>query len=243
MTQVRDAGYTVLEGALAADDVEAMRRQYMSLFGRLRDSGENGRIQTSHSGTGHYQMQPRFSGILGDPKAFAHPLALDSMRAILGDELRIAYYTSNFSEPGSGHQQVHRDTKLLFGAETDVPTPPFMLVLNVLLHDFTTENGGTEMWPGTHLLSDKNFEQYPHNLDSRVKALPSLRVNAPAGSIIIRDVRMWHRGMPNVSAEPRAMLSVVYKRKWYQMRYDASLEAPIDTFKSWPSGIQDLFIA
>jgi len=242
LAQIRDAGYAVLEGVLAPSEVKAIKEEYMSLFDDLRNFADTERMQTSHSGTGHYQIQPRFSGLFGNPNVFANPLAVDCMRAVLGDDLRIAYYTSNISEPGSDYQQVHRDTKLLFGVETEVPTPPFMLVLNVLLQDFTTENGSTEVWPGTHLLSDKNFEQYPHEFERRSEALGSLRLNAPAGSIIIRDVRLWHRGTPNRSPESRAMLSLVYKRKWYRMRYDKSLDAPTDTFKSWSSDVQDLFI-
>ena len=40
--------------------------------------------------------------------------------------------------------------------------------------------------------------------------LPSVRCNVPAGTIIIRDAAMWHRAMPNMTSEPREMLSFAF---------------------------------
>jgi ectoine hydroxylase-related dioxygenase (phytanoyl-CoA dioxygenase family) len=90
-----------------------------------------------------------------------------------------------------------------------------MLVANVLLCDFTEQNGSTEVWPGTHLLCDAyQGRALPIDLDGRARYLGSRRLNAPAGSIVLRDLRLWHRGTPNRSARPRAMLALVYRRGW-----------------------------
>ena len=55
-----------------------------------------------------------------------------------------------------------------------------------------------EIWPGgTHLM--------PSGIDVEniSKVMHSEQVLMPAGSLLIRDARMWHRGTPNVSDEPR----------------------------------------
>lgn len=38
----------------------------------------------------------------------------------------------------------------------------------------------------------------------------------PAGSVLVRDARMWHRGTPNRSTEKRSMLAMVFSRSWYR---------------------------
>ena len=41
-----------------------------------------------------------------------------------------------------------------------------------------------------------------------------MQVTAPAGSIVIRDMRTWHRGMANTTDTLRTMLSLVYYRQY-----------------------------
>ena len=38
------------------------------------------------------------------------------------------------------------------------------------------------------------------SLEKRVQSLASVRMLIPAGSLVIRDMRCWHRGMPNKTA-------------------------------------------
>jgi hypothetical protein len=46
------------------------------------------------------------------------------------------------------------------------------------------------------------------------EGLPPVPLLAKAGSISIRDLRMWHRGTPNRSTEPRPMLSMICNLMW-----------------------------
>merc|ERR1712048_550237 len=43
----------------------------------------------------------------------------------------------------------------------------------------------------------------------------SKRAFCPKGSAIIMDMRVWHRGTPNMSEIARPMLSVHYAGPWY----------------------------
>jgi len=36
------------------------------------------------------------------------------------------------------------------------------------------------------------------------------------GSIVIRDLRLWHAGMPNMSDEVRVMLAMIHFASWYR---------------------------
>jgi hypothetical protein len=45
------------------------------------------------------------------------------------------------------------------------------------------------------------------------------RVLPPAGSRLIRDSRMWHRGTPNRSNAPQRNMTLIYSRYWLRLRY------------------------
>lgn len=48
----------------------------------------------------------------------------------------------------------------------------------------------------------------------RLEERPPVRATTDAGSIILRDPRVWHRGMPNAKTLPRFMLSLTYDPTW-----------------------------
>lgn len=48
-------------------------------------------------------------------------------------------------------------------------------------------------------------------VEARRKLCPPVQPLLPKGSIIIRDFRLWHAGMPNRTDEPRVMLVTVVR--------------------------------
>jgi len=46
------------------------------------------------------------------------------------------------------------------------------------------------------------------------------RFNMKKGSVLIRDDRLWHRGMPNLSTKPRPMLALIYSIRWLKENRD-----------------------
>jgi len=38
---------------------------------------------------------------------------------------------------------------------------------------------------------------------------------AKAGSVVIRDMRMWHAGMPNHTTSPRPMIAMIHYVSWW----------------------------
>jgi ectoine hydroxylase-related dioxygenase (phytanoyl-CoA dioxygenase family) len=112
-------------------------------------------------------------------------------------------------------QPVHED------ADFAHPTHPFALVVNVPLITFTPDNGSTEVWLGTHTgeLSGLHVQDgahgdrasgriKPHLLEERRKVRGPTQPVIEKGSIVIRDLRLWHAGMPNFTNEIRVMLAM-----------------------------------
>ena len=46
---------------------------------------------------------------------------------------------------------------------------------------------------------------------------------APAGAVVMRDVRAWHGGTPNLSNEVRAMPNAEFLAPWYNERMPLSM--------------------
>ena len=118
--------------------------------------------------------------------------------------------------PGSSVQNVHRDCAQLF-PELQVALPPVLIVVNYSLDEFTVENGATEIWPGSHQTLNDDLDEISTlrvGVD-RPAHSPSQQTLMPAGSIVVRDMRTWHRGMANTTDKTRTMLSLVYFRPYY----------------------------
>lgn len=97
---------------------------------------------------------------------------------------------------------MHRDQHVLAGRG-------LAFGFDVLLTDFTEENGATELWPGSHALPDLDAREASCAAE-RAALLPSVRIVALAGSIVARDLRAWHRATANRTDAPRLMLSLSY---------------------------------
>jgi hypothetical protein len=59
-------------------------------------------------------------------------------------------------------------------------------------------------------------------------------VQMPAGSLLLRDMRMWHRGTPNRSDAARPNLALIYSRPWLKTHYP-----PIPIDKDVYAGLSD----
>lgn len=110
-------------------------------------------------------------------------------------------------------QPVHSD------ADFAHPNHPFALVVNVGLIDMTPHSGSTEVWLGTHTNASLADQEGLHGerasgrikqdlLDSRRTISPPVQPTIPKGSIVVRDLRLWHAGMPNLSNDIRVMLAM-----------------------------------
>jgi hypothetical protein len=202
--RIRMDGYTILEGALSVEFVDAMRERFDAILEEHRNSHPENR------GVNRYQMYLPFESPFDSPLLYEHPVVMKIVEAVIGLDILWSYLASDTPLPGSDYQRVHSDTRLLF-PETNFSAPPYGLVLNVPLVDVTDENGPLEIWPGgTHYM--------PGRLDMQklAETMISLRVKMNAGDVLIRDLRMWHRGTPNRGSRSRPNVALVYTRPWYR---------------------------
>jgi hypothetical protein len=148
---------------------------------------------------------------------WANPFAAAVGAAILGPRPHIHYANGNTALRSEGRQPVHADLgerHLRF---------PFALVANFFLVDTDATNGSTEVWVGSH--RDTSIEDHdpstksnilPELVEARRKMAPPVQPEIQKGDLVLRDVRLWHAGMPNQTDVPRVMLAFVMFPWWYE---------------------------
>ncbi|MFK7914092.1 MAG: phytanoyl-CoA dioxygenase family protein [Pseudomonadales bacterium] len=92
----------------------------------------------------------------------------------------------------------------------DLPCP--YVCVNFLPQDVTRLNGPTRQIPGTQ----HSREPIPSLADEPEWMRLSTVCPAPAGSVLIRDVRAWHGGTPNLSTATRSIPNLEFYAPWFR---------------------------
>ena len=56
----------------------------------------------------------------------------------------------------------------------------------------------------------------PELLERRRAISPPFQPTFRRGSVLIRDIRLWHAGMPNRTDEPRPMIAMIHASAWLE---------------------------
>lgn len=161
-----------------------------------------------------------------DPSVFLNPLATQVTTSVLGPKPRLTFMSGNSALPpvpgiAPQSQPVHTD------ADFDHPESPFALVVNVPLIDMDIDNGSTEIWLGTHNTTSLAAQEgkqgdrasgriAKHLLEQRKQERAPCQPYVRKGSVVIRDLRLWHAGKPNFSDDVRVMLAMIHFAPWYR---------------------------
>lgn len=225
---VETDGYVLFERVLPAELVTRLREEFERVLEKHVAHTDPNR------GANRYQMHLPFRAPFHDPLVIENPLALAVLEALLGSDMVCHYFASDTALPGSEYQAVHSDIGLLF-PEKPLSLPAYSVVVNIPLVDFTPENGPVEIWPGgTHLMPGGT------DLKALAPAMHSEPVIMPTGSLLIRDMRMWHRGTPNRSDHARPNLALIYSRPWLKTNYPP-IRIPTETYEGLSERARRLF--
>jgi ectoine hydroxylase-related dioxygenase (phytanoyl-CoA dioxygenase family) len=226
------AGCVVLRDLLPLDLVERLRAAFNAV---LED------CVASKRGDGWYQVSAREQAVFwerayrwrifpklrppfDDEALLANPLMTALLEEMLGRDFFCKFVSSDTCVRGSVEQAPHREFS------TGGATMPSAYFVNVPLARSGLENGPIEIWPtGTHLwqpsvlaryrLSDDVQDGENQNMEQFAKHFPSQRLVLEPGSVLIRDPGMLHRGTPNPTDTPRAMLTLAYQRRSHRHDY------------------------
>jgi len=148
-------------------------------------------------GYGRYDMElpafdePKFSFLTSKTAPW-----MPVIKKILGDEAYLIHKGCFLSFPGSQVQVYHQDGLHLHKTKH---RPCHAVNVFIPLVDLTSKNGPTEFCLGTHILGNENYNK------ERIE-IPL----AKAGTPVIFDYRLGHRGLGNLSDQPRPILYLTY---------------------------------
>ncbi|KAF2185846.1 hypothetical protein K469DRAFT_738813 [Zopfia rhizophila CBS 207.26] len=169
-------------------------------------------------------LDPEF--IYGD--IWANPAAAAVLNCLLGPNPCVTYVNGNTALGGyqGTRQRVHADVTFNHGLF------PFAIVVNYYLVDASPANGSTEIWLGSHrdttfadqrscgldvpTAADLDMGIREDLLEARRAIAPPIQPTIKRGSVILRDLRLWHAGVGNPSPQPRVMLAFVHMPWWYR---------------------------
>jgi ectoine hydroxylase-related dioxygenase (phytanoyl-CoA dioxygenase family) len=80
------------------------------------------------------------------------------------------------------------------------------------IDQFTAENGGTLVVPGTH--------QRPGTPDRGYLESSAVAVECPAGSLIVFDSTLWHAAGRNMTDRDRVAINLMYTRSFFKQQVD-----------------------
>eukprot|EP01043_Picozoa_sp_COSAG02_P024526 COSAG02_NODE_1342_length_13169_cov_11.075905_5_plen_1026_part_00 len=164
-------------------------------------------------------------GPCGDPQMTQSKMLYPLLKKILNTDDPQLLWSGVVHAFGAGttpdpphHQVWHRDGPSLFGPWSEANFHPSHCVnVFIPLVDITKENGPTDFFPGTH--HDPAFEALlPEVLQAERAKEAHPNCVAPlltAGSAIVFDIRVLHRGRANFSPTNRPMLYYTFATPWY----------------------------
>ncbi len=185
-------GYMVITNVVPRDELAELHAKIAQEYSRQKADGSlfNGGGGLS----GHLNCFP------GEAARFAYKAlqergVVDLIREIAPKSVREPYVGCNLNLPGSVTQQMHMDRT--FRNE--------FMIANISVVDTDLVNGATDVVPGSHRQFYKYWQWVLLGKEREHK-----RVISQAGDVLVRVSNLWHRGMPNHSAQPRPMLAFTW---------------------------------
>lgn len=190
---VRSHGVCIVESVLDAEAINLLRDRLAQIEPRKRQNRRQHRWELVHS--------PDDAPLA--ELATTEPIG-PAVRALLGPKTYLEKAGMIVSHVGSEAQRWHMDVPHLFSLPQHLP--PQSLSIFVPLCDLVPSNGPTEFQLATHMKA---------NL---VKPIRHALATCPAGSLVLYDPRIMHRGGANrsESGADRPLVYLTVSRIWYR---------------------------
>ena len=147
-----------------------------------------------------------------------HPVLCSAIESILQSPPQLLQFDAINRCPGQGAQTWHAD--FLFYCNR-----PLMLNVGIYLDTLTVENGPLYVVPGSHRYQTPPARTTEDLADQQI-------MTVTAGSAVIFDCALWHRGGGNFSQQPRRAIFPTYGHYWMK-RFESWM--PASTEERFPN--------
>jgi ectoine hydroxylase-related dioxygenase (phytanoyl-CoA dioxygenase family) len=198
--EVKLLGYTIVPGVLGATELEAAREKLDRIY-RTQAAEVGGEARLAAINDGYTARCPLVYDDFFLGLAASRPV-LSVVERLLGDYFVLMLQNGLLNVPAAGNEQNagawHRDLNY----QHFVSTRPLSVSALFCVDDFTEETGGTCVLPATHKAEAFPSEEFIRR-HSRV-------IEAPAGSVLVFDSMLYHRGGLNKSSRVRRAVNHMY---------------------------------
>jgi ectoine hydroxylase-related dioxygenase (phytanoyl-CoA dioxygenase family) len=237
LKELAERGYTFIEDFLSASQLADVNLLYDKMLG-----GYDGRNEFEG------RFTERIYTLVARDRLF-QDIAEDSRVMQLCDSVLLPNFllTANQAiviSPGETPQPWHTDDSFYPIAR---PRPMVSLSTIVAVEDFTADNGGTEVIPGSHLWTDEQIagdyvggdteehERFADKLQGQ-----SQQVEMKAGTCLVFAGTLLHRGGCNNSTRTRRAFSNQYCQPWARSQENFFLAIPPEEVAQMSPKIQSL---
>jgi ectoine hydroxylase-related dioxygenase (phytanoyl-CoA dioxygenase family) len=213
-------GWALVENVLRAEAVRAARADLLEI------------LKSTPVGRGEFEgfKTRRVYGLFGKTRtldaAATNPLVMGALDRVLG-HYQLSAPTGIEIGPGEKAQPLHPDDAIY-----PLARPHDEIVVNAMwpLCDFTADNGGTVLVPGSHLWGD----------ELPTAETPRITVEIPAGSLLLYRGSLWHGGGANRTDQPRLGVVLHYAASWLRPVENHVLVVPPEVARELPERLQEL---
>lgn len=203
-------GCGVVTGVFAAGALERTRAAMYAVRDAIRaDVGEERLERAGELGVLRLMLayDDHFLSLLEQPELLAIVDATVSETAIL-------HLQNGLVLPPAGSAGAPRIFQTTFHRDFPRHLEGYVGSVNVMvaIDEFTAENGGTLVVPGTHQRRERPSDGY---LEAR--AVP---VECPAGSLLVFDSTVWHAAGENRSSRDRLAINHQFTRSFFKQQVD-----------------------
>lgn len=238
-TVIKDDGGVVVKGFLSSTLLESLRKDLLPML----ETTPNG-VDEYFAGAQTRRLSRLFARTDHMVDVALNPLFLETARLILQTPIKVWNGDNQFEvapdiqvgvtqaiqiRPGQGVQPLHRDDGVWlwrhpgYGREARVQ-------IMIAITDFSEENGGTLVIPGSHKWDDERMPK-------REEAIPTV---ISAGDALLFIGSTYHGGGQNRSNAPRTGLTMSYDLSILRQEENQFLTLPIERVKRFPEEMQRL---
>jgi hypothetical protein len=207
IAELQDKGFCVLKAQFPESLVDACRKGFWPIL--LDHVNKHG----GEPNRGHHR---HFLPMSFEPPCFAPQFFFDAgvlaiARGAMDEKVVADQWGCDVALQGSKHQEAHVDyQRPLFAEAPDFMLPTYVLVVSFGLMNISRANGPIEIASGTHRMPRKEAQRSVESAEIEMQPVP-----LEVGDVLIRHPWALHRGTPNTTDTPGALVTVRYVRRWY----------------------------
>ncbi len=216
-------GYLIIDNAINAAAVAQIKSELAPYF-----TGE----KMGRNDFEGYRSERLYALLAKAPTVAAiieHPVTLALLDALLPRNFLLSACLAINVHPGETPQPWHMDDAA-GGLPWPKPRPRFGVSTLWAFDDFTVDNGATEVIPGSHLWAQ---QRSPIEADA-------VTIVMPAGSVVVFDGRLLHRGGANRAQTTRLAITPQYCAPGLRQIENMVLAVPPELAQKYSSRLQNM---